>query len=235
VSAAGDVVHHREVRSTHHETHIDQRESAVGAFMRSLTQVANPHKEEEETIHQECQQASHSDTALLAFVTKQISAIDAVPILGAAAQGRLTQARYSTSMYALEIVEQRNGKRPDVLARIDRMREKLSALASSQKRRPLLMIGVGMAILFVLLGVCFAMAILTGKSSNASSQSAMEKVREADHLWHESLVDENETYSIDQSRRPDVYQRLIEFEERDGNTSRAKYYREKANRLHVPL
>ena len=155
VSAAGDIVNQKIVHSTHRETHVHRRESAIGAFGKTFNRVLYPHKDEEEKIHRECEQASDSDSALFAFISKQISAINSLSVLEAF-HDKLTPARVSAATYGLEIVEHRNAKRPEVLARVERLRGKLTLVASAHKRKPLMVFGG----LFSALGVCVIVLIL---------------------------------------------------------------------------
>ena len=158
VSAAGDIVGHKEVHTTHQETHIHQQESAAGAVMKNLRQLLNPQllnrlQQDEDSINRDFREASNSDGSLFAIVTKQIAAIEALSVGEALAQARLTQARYSNSMHALEVIEQRNHNRPEVLALVNRKRAKLSTLLSSQRRRPFFFF-------VILVGPLFLVAII---------------------------------------------------------------------------
>jgi len=143
VSAAGDIVGHKEVHTTHQETHVHQAESGATAFARFFSE--NCTSLLEKRLQQECQEAKSSDAMLFAFITKQISTIESS---GAADWIWKNPCHYSAGMYALEIIEQRNGGIPELLDRVARMRDKLSGLRSSAQSKSL---GCGTSLLGIVL------------------------------------------------------------------------------------
>jgi hypothetical protein len=177
VSAAGDIVTHKEVHSTHTETHIHERESAIGTVIKNMTEgwdrVFYPHKEEVERIHREWREASNSDGSLLAFTAKHISAIEALAASDTMAY-HITQARYSTCMQALEVIEQRNASRTEMLVRVATLRQQLAQTMSAQKRRRFLFFGG----LFVVPLVCFALLGVMAFSGLGHDAAVRQEVQE---------------------------------------------------------
>lgn len=148
VSAAGDVVQHKEVHTTHHETHVHQAESGAVAVTKRLHEflTENCVTVLEKSLRQECEEANRSDGTLFAFIAKQISTIESS---GIGDWYWKNPCHYSVGMYALEIIEQRNGGRLEVLDRVARMRDKLTGLKPSRKTQPAL--GCGTSVLAALL------------------------------------------------------------------------------------
>ena len=131
VSAGGDVVGHKEVHNVHQEVHV-QRVSAADAFAKNLDLIFRPLEAEVERIHLELGEARTSNAELFAFVARQTAAIESLSF--GSEQEKITQARFSAAIGALETLEHRCTQRPVALARIARARENLTMAFSSQRR-----------------------------------------------------------------------------------------------------
>ena len=148
VSAAGDVVSHKEVHSTHHETHIHGTGNATAGRRTALTRSWR-----RRYSARSCnRRASQTEPSSRLSLSKSLRSNHYR--LPSQINRRLTQARYVAGMHALEIIKQRNAKQPDVLARVGRMGEKLSAAGAAAKWLELYNLGLGLAALLVI-GVFF--------------------------------------------------------------------------------